>query len=103
MFDVFGSVKGLLNIDSVCIQNNEFQLHYKANVIIFVEFSLLIMSLKYIGNPIDCIVDEIPFAIMDTYFRIYSTFTKANRLGGIRGTVVAQSGVPTHKGNDEIK
>ncbi len=29
MFDVFGSVKGLIKLDSVCIDNNVFRLHYK--------------------------------------------------------------------------
>ena len=29
MFDIFGSVKGLLNLDLICIDNNIFRLHYK--------------------------------------------------------------------------
>jgi hypothetical protein len=29
MFDVFGSVKGLIKLDSICIDNNIFRLHYK--------------------------------------------------------------------------
>jgi len=31
MFDVFGSVKGLIKLDSVCIDNNVFRLHYKVS------------------------------------------------------------------------
>ena len=32
MFDVFQPVKNLLKIDSVCIDNNIFRLHYKVSV-----------------------------------------------------------------------
>ncbi|KAL5241875.1 hypothetical protein ACI65C_009285 [Semiaphis heraclei] len=104
MFDVFGSVKGLLKIDSVCIDNNIFRLHYKATVIILVAFSLLVTSRQYIGDPIDCIVDDVPLAIMDTYCWIYSTFTIPNRLGGRIGKDVVQPGVASHvDGEDEVK
>ncbi|XP_046984394.1 innexin inx2 [Schistocerca americana] len=104
MFDVFGSVKGLLKLDSVCIDNNLFRLHYKATVIILIAFSLLVTSRQYIGDPIDCIVDEIPLAVMDTYCWIYSTFTIPNRLNGKIGLEVAHPGVGAHvAGKDEVK
>lgn len=104
MFDVFGSVKGLLKIDVVCIDNNVFRLHYKATVIILIAFSLLVTSRQYIGDPIDCIVDEIPLNVMDTYCWIYSTFTIPNRLTGRVGLDIVQPGVASHlDGTDEVK
>lgn len=104
MFDVFGSVKGLLKIDSVCIDNNIFRLHYKATVVILVAFSLLVTSRQYIGDPIDCIVDDIPLNVMDTYCWIYSTFTIPNRLTGRVGQDIVQPGVASHvDGKDEVK
>jgi innexin len=104
MFDVFGSVKGLLKLDQVCIDNNIFRLHYKATVIILVAFSLLVTSRQYIGDPIDCIVDEIPLNVMDTYCWIYSTFTIPNRLSGVVGKDIVQPGVGSHsEGEDEVK
>uniref|UniRef100_U5EUV3 Innexin n=1 Tax=Corethrella appendiculata TaxID=1370023 RepID=U5EUV3_9DIPT len=104
MFDVFGSVKGLLKLDHVCIDNNIFRLHYKATVIILIAFSLLVTSRQYIGDPIDCIVDEIPLNVMDTYCWIYSTFTIPNRLTGVAGKDVVQPGVSSHvDGEDEVK
>lgn len=104
MFDVFGSVKGLLKLDQVCIDNNIFRLHYKATVIILIAFSLLVTSRQYIGDPIDCIVDEIPLNVMDTYCWIYSTFTIPNRLTGVVGRDVVQPGVGSHtEGEDEVK
>ncbi|XP_063235922.1 innexin inx2 [Bacillus rossius redtenbacheri] len=102
MFDVFGSVKGLLKLDSVCIDNNVFRLHYKATVIILIAFSLLVTSRQYIGDPIDCITDEIPLHVMDTYCWIYSTFTIPNRLNGRVGVDVIQPGVSNHEG-EEVK
>ena len=60
MFDVFGSVKGLLKLETICIDNNVFRLHYKATAIILIVASLLVTSRQYIGDPIDCIVEEIP-------------------------------------------
>ena len=81
MFDVFGSVKSLLKLDSVCIDNNVFRLHYKATVVILVAFSLLVTSRQYIGDPIDCIVDSsIGGDIMDTYCWIHSTYTVPDKL-----------------------
>lgn len=104
MFDVFGSVKGLLKIDAVCIDNNIFRLHYKATVIILIAFSLLVTSRQYIGDPIDCIVDDIPLNVMDTYCWIYSTFTIPNRLTGRVGHDVVQPGVAGHvDGQDSVK
>ena len=44
MFDVFGSVKGLIKLDDVCIDNNVFRLHYKATAVILVVCSLLVTS-----------------------------------------------------------
>ena len=60
MFDVFTPVKGLIKLESICIDNNVFRLHYKATFIILVVASLLVTSRQYIGDPIDCIVEEIP-------------------------------------------
>lgn len=103
MFEVFGSVKGLLKLDSVCIDNNVFRLHYKATVIGLIIFSLLVTSRQYIGDPIDCIVDEIPLHVMDTYCWIYSTFTIPDRTG-IVGKDLVQPGVAAHvEGEDEVK
>lgn len=104
MFDVFGSVKGLLKLDQVCIDNNMFRLHYKATVIVLIAFSLLVTSRQYIGDPIDCIVDEIPLGVMDTYCWIYSTFTIPNRMVGVAGRDMVQPGVVSHtEGSDEVK
>lgn len=65
MFDVFGSVKSLMKLDSVCIDNNVFRLHYKVSVIILVAFSLLVTSRQYIGKAI------IAFALVKIYDKLF--------------------------------
>ena len=69
MFDVFGSVKGLLKLETICIDNNVFRLHYKATSIILIVASLLVTSRQYIGDPIDCIVEEIPNNVSIIHFK----------------------------------
>jgi len=93
MFDVFGSVKGFIKLDSICIDNNVFRLHYKATFLVLIVASLLVTSKQYIGDPIDCIVEEIPNNVMDTYCWIHSTFSIPNRLQGTIGQVVPHPGV----------
>lgn len=105
MFDVFGSVKTLMKLDSVCIDNNVFRLHYKLTVIVLVAFSLLVTSRQYIGDPIDCIVDaSVGGDIMDTYCWIHSTYTIPSKLGEKIGVAVPHPGVAglTSK-TDEVK
>ena len=92
MFDVFGSVKGLLKLDQVTVDNNIFRLHYKATVVILIAFSLLVTARQYIGDPIDCIVEGVPSNVMDTYCWIHSTFTLPDRLNGEVGVDVPHPG-----------
>jgi len=82
MFGVFGDVKSLVKLDKICIDNNIFRLHYKASVIVLVTASLLVTARQYIGDPIDCIVEEIPNSVMDTYCWIHSTFSVPETPGG---------------------
>ncbi|CAB4062213.1 inx [Lepeophtheirus salmonis] len=69
-------------LDSVWIDNNVFRLHYKATVMVFVAASLMVTSRQFFGDPIDCIVDNVPGDIMDTYCWIHSTFTIPNKISG---------------------
>ena len=59
MFDLFGEVKDLFKLDSTTTDNNVFLLHYKVTGIILLSCSILVTSKTYIGDPIDCIVEEI--------------------------------------------
>ena len=72
MLDVFGQVKSLIKLEEICIDNNVFRLHYKLTVAILVVASLLVTSRQYIGDPIDCIVEEIPPDV--SYIKVYALF-----------------------------
>lgn len=87
MYDVFGSIRGLLKLDSVSIDNNIFRLHYKATMFVLVAFSILVTQKQYFGDPIDCIVDKIPSNLMDTYCWIHSTYTIPDLVGASRDVV----------------
>ena len=69
--DVFGAIKGLIKVESVCIDNNIFRLHYKATFIILIVASLLVTSKQYVGDPIDCIGHK----QYDQFCWIQSTYT----------------------------
>lgn len=100
MLGVFQSVRGLLKIDNVAIDNSVFRLHYKATVIILVVASLLVTSSQYIGDPIDCMVDGVPQKLMDTYCWIHSTFTLPRTIGK---DDVGHPGIGTPDDNEERK
>lgn len=103
MFDLFGSVRGLLKLDAVCVDNNVFKLHYKATVIMLTVCSLLVTSRQYFGHPIDCIVDGVPQNVMNTYCWIYATFTVSDKTHGRVGTDVVHPGVRPHvDGEDQV-
>ena len=55
--------------------------------------SLLVTSRQYFGDPIDCIVDEIPGPVMDTYCWIHSTFSIPSRWAGEKGVEVPHPGI----------
>ena len=60
MFDVFDEVKAFFKLESTATDNVVFRLHYKATFIILAVCSILVTAKTYIGDPIDCIVEEIP-------------------------------------------
>ena len=60
MFDVFDEVKAFFKLESIATDNVVFRLHYKATFIILAVCSILVTAKTYIGDPIDCIIEEIP-------------------------------------------
>ena len=68
MFDVFGSVKGLLKLESICIDNNVFRLHYKATAIILIVASLLVTSRQYIG--LDVVKNKLKVCLRFMYVHV---------------------------------
>lgn len=93
MLDLFSGFVGLLKLDSVCIDNNVFRLHYKVTVLILAVATMLNGARQYIGDPIDCMVEDIPGGLMDTYCWIHGTFSIPERWAGKQGLDTPHPGV----------
>ena len=63
MFELLKPVKDFTKLDPVDIENNVFRLHYKATFIVILIACGLVVGNTYIGDPIDCIVEEIPSGV----------------------------------------
>ena len=51
------------------------RLHSKVTATIILTFCLIVTASQFIGDPIDCVVEQIDSGVMDTYCWIHSTFT----------------------------
>ena len=64
---------------------------------------LLAVSRQYIGDPIDCIIEEVPQKVMDTYCWIHSTFSVVDAHTGVPGKDYAHAGVAPPNLGDETQ
>ena len=51
------------------------RLHSKVTATVILTFCLIVTASQFIGDPIDCVVEQIDSGVMDTYCWIHSTFT----------------------------
>ncbi|XP_003747340.1 innexin inx2-like [Galendromus occidentalis] len=76
MYNVLSSLKGLIKLKSLSIDNHVFRLHYKVTVALLIAFSILVTSKQYIGDPIDCFSGgPVPAKVLDNFCWIHSTFS----------------------------
>lgn len=80
--DFLKSIKSLIKVETIHIDNNVFKLHYKFTVILLVVFAILSTSKQYFGDPIDCDVDGGRKDFIDTYCWIYGTYIVKKTLAG---------------------
>jgi hypothetical protein len=66
MLDLFSSVKKLLKVSDIQIDNNVFKLHYKATSIIYAIASILVTA-RSMGDPIHCMEGAVHNENMDIY------------------------------------
>ncbi|KAI1296819.1 Innexin inx2 [Halotydeus destructor] len=102
MFDFFGSIQAIIKLDSVCIDNHVFRLHYKVTVIFLITASLLVTGKEYFGDPIDCVQpnEEEENDFLDTFCWIHSTFTLPDAYDKKVGSEVPYPGVDKHVPGD---
>lgn len=82
MINLFDAAKGLLKTDVVCIDDLTFRLHYKVTAAVLMAFSAVVTARQYVGNPIECSVNGVPWHVMDSYCWVYSTFTVGDDFNG---------------------
>lgn len=103
MIDVFKSLRTLLKISRVHIDNSILRLHYSFTVIILLGFCVVVTTKQYVGDPIDCIKDEnVPQSVINTYCWIHTTYTIPRTLErGSRG--LAHPGIDATQDESEFK
>lgn len=52
-----------------------FKLHYKATVAVLLIAALLVTSRQFFGEPIECLVEAVPSAFINTYCWVHATYT----------------------------
>jgi len=72
---VVGQLKQYTKFSKIWIDNFVFRLHCKVTALILFTCCVLVSVGQFFGDPIDCMVDEIPSGVMDTYCWIHSTFS----------------------------
>jgi hypothetical protein len=104
MFSSFASLKHLIKIREISIDNFTFKLHYRLTELLLVVGSVMITLYQYWGQPISCRTTdgEATQSILD-FCWISSTFTLPNLTEGRIGKDFIYPGVGGHTGEDEVK
>ncbi|XP_050707945.1 innexin inx2-like [Eriocheir sinensis] len=92
------SIRNLLAIKNIKIDNIFFFFHYKVTMVLLVIFSLLLSKKHYFGDPIDCLVESLNSHTIDMYCWIHSTYTFPALNGARVGEEVAHPGVANYEG-----
>lgn len=105
MLQILSSIKSIIKFEKTNIDNIVFSLHYELTVIILLTFAFFVTTNQYIGDPIDCIIEEIPKNVIDTYCWIYGTYLVSNKINGEIGRDFIEPGVTNfiEDGTNEVK
>lgn len=93
MLQILNAIKSLIKIERTHIDNVVFSLYHELTVIILIAFALFVTTNIYIGDPIDCMVQEIPKNVIDTYCWIYGTYLVSNKIQAHISDDVIEPGV----------
>lgn len=102
MIDVFRSLKSLLKISRVHIDNNVFRLHYSLTVIMLLAACVIVTTKQYVGDPIDCVtnVQGVSPSVINTFCWIHTTYTVPSALNLRVGIDVPHPGI-SHSTNEK--
>lgn len=98
MFQLFESLRHIIKPQTYVIDNQIYQLHYKATVLILLAFSLMVTARQYFGDPIECMGGPaVPQKMLDTFCWVHTTFSVENAWKKKVGEEVVYPGVDNSK------
>nr|BAF45609.1 d4.1 [Tranosema rostrale ichnovirus] len=103
MLNGLSTVRGLLKVQSILIDNSVFRLHYKITVVVLLAFSLITTSGQFFGDPMDCYFPDYPSTSLNTYCYIQSTFLVARSATHAAGKGIPHPGLTGHTEEDTLK
>lgn len=106
MLQILSFLKSFVKYEKVKIDNVVFWLHYRVTAIILMAFALFIITNEFIGGPINCVIDEIPKDVIETFCWIHGTYTVSKKMEGELGRDYLYPGVTSFNsgpGEEKIK
>ena len=94
MIDVFKSLRSLVKISRLQIDNNVLRLHYSFTVLLLMAFCVVVSTKQYVGEPIDCVRTEaVSQSVINTYCWMHTTYTIPKSLLKKVGVEVPHPGI----------
>lgn len=75
--ELFSDISGLIKPDRITIDNFVFQLHSRITVFLLIAFSIIVTTVQYFGDPIECYTSSqsIPGSMLNMFCWITTTFS----------------------------
>ncbi|XP_023231288.1 innexin shaking-B-like [Centruroides sculpturatus] len=104
MLDFLRSLKSLLKVGRVHIDNNVFRLHYLFTVLILLAFCIVVTTKQYVGDPINCMKSNaIPEEVINLYCWIHTTYSISKAFHKKVGEEVPYPGVDSTEDKSEFR
>ncbi|XP_053989360.1 innexin inx1 [Hylaeus anthracinus] len=103
MYKLLGGLGQYLKWQEVTTDSMVFRLHNHFTTVLLFTCSMVITAAQYVGNPISCIVKDLPKHPINTYCWITSTFTMPDAFNRQVGVEVAHPGVANDFGDVDAR
>jgi hypothetical protein len=78
MYQILAGFQDQFRRREIVTDNFIFRLQYVFTTVLLFTFSLLVTATEYVGNPIECINDDVPIQTINTFCWFSATFTIPN-------------------------
>lgn len=103
MFELFGSLRGLVRVQVITIDNHVFRLHYQLTMAILLAFSILVTSAQLFRDPMDCHFPDSRFHSLTNYCYVQSTFLVERSVLRLPSQSLPYPGVSGHTEEDKLE